>query len=77
MKKCLSVLFTLVMGSAAGAQSSNSVVGLIQSNCRVEIDTFCQGIAPGGGALLACLTQHQSELSVLCAEALKSLNSSN
>lgn len=74
MKPFLPVVFTFILASASFGQTSTSIVGFIESNCRTEIDRFCQGVTPGGGALTACLRQHQSELSAQCADALRTLN---
>lgn len=36
--------------------------------CAADAQKFCQGIAPGGGRILACLKSHEGELSAGCKE---------
>ncbi len=39
--------------------------------CRGDAQKFCKGVQPGEGRIVACLKQHQSDLSQGCANALK------
>lgn len=41
------------------------------SYCKSDIARLCPGISPGGGRLIACLKQHENEVSVGCAKGLK------
>ena len=34
--------------------------------CRPEAQKLCSGVQPGGGRIIACLKQHESELSPQC-----------
>lgn len=34
--------------------------------CQPDVEKFCAGVAPGGGAVMQCLKQHASELSDAC-----------
>lgn len=43
------------------------------SACRDDIRTLCSSVKPGGGRALACLKQHESELSAACKTALPTL----
>jgi hypothetical protein len=43
------------------------------SYCKSDVARLCPGLAPGGGRLIGCLEQHENEVSVGCAKALKSL----
>jgi hypothetical protein len=41
--------------------------------CRADAQKVCAGTKPGGGRLLACLQQHEAELSSGCKAALPTL----
>lgn len=38
--------------------------------CRADASSLCSGVERGGGRILACLKQHESELSSGCSAAL-------
>jgi hypothetical protein len=33
----------------------------------------CPGVTPGGGKVIGCLKEHENEISVGCAKALKAI----
>jgi Cysteine rich repeat len=37
--------------------------------CKPDVDKFCAGVAEGGGRIMQCLKQHESELSDACKAA--------
>jgi len=37
--------------------------------CQPDVDKFCSGVAQGGGRIMQCLKQHESELSDACKAA--------
>src|SRR5262249_25614951 len=39
--------------------------------CRPDLEKFCKGVKPGGGRLVECLKQHESELSGGCRAKLE------
>jgi hypothetical protein len=41
--------------------------------CAPDIEKFCAGVPPGGGAINACLQQHEAELSAACANLRQSI----
>ena len=43
------------------------------SYCKSDVARLCPGIAPGGDKLLGCLKEHENEISVGCAKALKAM----
>lgn len=38
--------------------------------CRADFEKLCPNVQPGGGRALACLQQHQSQLSDGCRKAM-------
>lgn len=38
--------------------------------CGAEREKFCASVKPGGGRVVACLKQHQAELSPACQSAM-------
>ena len=41
--------------------------------CRGDMHSLCSSVQPGGGRALACLKQHEGELSPACKTALPTL----
>jgi hypothetical protein len=41
--------------------------------CKADVARLCPGVAPGGGRLIECLKQHENEVTVGCAKALKAI----
>ncbi len=39
--------------------------------CRSDVQTFCQGVQPGGGRIKDCLQDHYKQISDACYTALK------
>ena len=37
--------------------------------CRPDLQKFCSDVQPGGGRIVACLKQHEADLSPACKEA--------
>ena len=65
-------LFSLSAIALSGStQTANAADPL--SYCKSDVARLCPGISPGGGRLLGCLKEHENEISVGCAKALKSL----
>jgi hypothetical protein len=42
----------------------------IHPGCRADVGRLCQGVAPGGGRIIACLQSHPAELSPSCKTQL-------
>ncbi len=40
--------------------------------CKADLSAFCKDVKPGGGRLLQCLKQHESELSPECKAQMPS-----
>jgi hypothetical protein len=45
-------------------------VETVTDGCKKEIDTYCKGVTPGEGRILACLYAYQDKLSGRCEYAL-------
>jgi hypothetical protein len=57
----LLVLSSVFLCGSANAESN-------AKPCQADIEKFCPGVSPGGGALAACLRKHESMLSSECKE---------
>jgi hypothetical protein len=72
MKKsiiCLVVLgcMLFIWGVALAEQGP---VEIVVDGCKQDIDTYCKGVTPGEGRILACLYAYQDKLSNRCEYAL-------
>jgi hypothetical protein len=38
--------------------------------CKGDYETFCKGVAPGGGRVLACLSKESAKLSAACKKVV-------
>ncbi len=38
--------------------------------CKGDYETFCKGVTPGGGRILACLNKEYARLSGACKKAI-------
>ena len=59
---------TLVGGAAYAAEQS--LVEIVADGCKQDIETYCKGVKPGEGRILACLYAYQEKLSNRCEYAL-------
>ena len=58
-------------GQGAGSQGpGQGRGGALRQACRADFQRLCQGTQPGGGRILACLKDHDAELSPDCKQAL-------
>lgn len=69
MSKLRFAVLVLAIGcsGSAFAQSGDG-----RGACKSDYDKFCAGTAPGGGRVVACLTQQQNQLSDACKKVLAS-----
>jgi hypothetical protein len=63
-----SLLSLAVIASAESARAAEPL-----AYCKADVARLCPGISPGGGKLIGCLKQHENEVSVGCAKALKAI----
>jgi hypothetical protein len=64
----LSLSVVVLPGSTRTANAAEPL-----SYCKSDVARLCPGISPGGGKLLGCLKEHENEISVGCAKALKAM----
>lgn len=64
----LALCFTVLLAMTAGAEQG--LVESVANGCKTEIDTFCKGVIPGNGRMLACLYSRMDKLSGKCEYAL-------
>ena len=65
MSLCLIMLF----GGLALAEEKGPVETVLDG-CQKDIETYCKGVTPGEGRILACLYAYQDKLSNRCEYAL-------
>lgn len=73
MKKMLAVavglcLLVLIAGSALAEEKG--LIETVADGCKQDIETYCKGVKPGEGRILACLYAYQDKLSSRCEYAL-------
>jgi hypothetical protein len=66
---CLMVV-TLVFLFAGGALAQEGLARTVAEGCKTEIHTYCKGVTPGDGRILACLYAYGDKLSGRCEYAL-------
>ena len=60
----------MLLSIASTAQADRNLVREMATNCKVELDTYCKDVTPGGGRILACLHAHSDKLSEACHETV-------
>jgi hypothetical protein len=58
----------LLLGGMALAEQGP--VEIVAEGCKKDIETYCKGVTPGEGRVLACLYAYQDKLSNRCEYAL-------
>ena len=59
----------LLLGGLAFAEEKGPVE-TVRDGCQKDIETYCKGVKPGEGRILACLYAYQDKLSNRCEYAL-------
>ncbi len=65
----LAILMVLVV-SAGTVSAGSDPVETVLTGCKKELETYCRGVTPGQGRILACLYAHEDKLSGRCDYAL-------
>jgi hypothetical protein len=61
------------IGSAAaqdGSTGERRANGPAAAACRPDVQKLCAGIKPGGGRIVACLHEHEADVSPTCQDAM-------
>jgi hypothetical protein len=66
---CMSLCLVMLIGSMAFAEEKGPVETVLDG-CKKDIETYCKGVTPGEGRILACLYAYQDKLSNRCEYAL-------
>jgi hypothetical protein len=51
-----------------GQMSGGTTSAADKNPCSEDVEKFCKNIKPGGGAIMDCLEEHESELSDACKD---------
>jgi hypothetical protein len=54
----------------SGALAQGAATPDVRSACMEDYRRFCSGTMPGGGRIIACLSEHKTELVPACAMAV-------
>jgi hypothetical protein len=72
MKKlfCIIGVVTMSFVAAGSLFAQERLIESVATGCKTELDSFCKGVTPGEGRVLACLYAFQDKLSGQCEYAL-------
>ncbi len=59
-----------VLSLAYQARAQDSLVEHLYESCKVDIESFCSQVTPGGGRMLHCMAAHVDKISGRCNYAL-------
>jgi hypothetical protein len=54
-----------------GMQKGRGVMKEARAACQSDLEKFCKGVQPGEGRIIACLQQHQADLTPACSQQMK------
>jgi hypothetical protein len=43
----------------------------LRAACAADVQKLCPGVQPGGGRIMQCLSEHKSEVSEICKQAVQ------
>jgi len=72
MFKALGLLTALAaaMMFSTTAFATDPLTETVKNGCKAELESYCKGVTPGEGRVLACLYAHEDKLSAKCEFAL-------
>jgi hypothetical protein len=72
-KICGFALFALVASflPARAQQGAAEITPAQRQACQGDYNSFCEGVRPGGGRIIACLNKNLAKLSPACRTALQ------
>jgi hypothetical protein len=68
MRTVLSIVFAGVMLTSGAAFAQTEAE---KEACKADFEKYCQGVEPGGGRIIECLSQHMDKLTPECQAAVK------
>jgi hypothetical protein len=72
MKLWIFAAVAVVFAGAAFGQPAGGGRGAVRAACQADIAKFCGGVERGGGRVMACMRDHQGDLSDGCRSAMMS-----
>lgn len=67
---CMVVLVCMLFAVMPSYAEEKGIIETVADGCKKEIDTYCKGVKPGEGRIVACLYAFQDKLSTRCEYAL-------
>jgi hypothetical protein len=52
------------------AASAQTLTAEQRTACKADFEKYCQGIAPGGGRIVACLNKQRAQISGACRKVV-------
>src|SRR5215475_12728649 len=70
--KCLLAvaLLCVLPGTPGTSRAQEDILASVKEGCQKDLDSFCKGVTPGEGRVLACLYAYEDKLSGRCEYAL-------
>jgi len=72
MRKIIAVSITAgaILLATGSATAADTIGDKVKKACNTELTTFCKGVMPGEGRILACLYAFEDQVSDKCVYAL-------
>jgi len=65
-----SMVVSVLLLAGGPARAEDTIVDSIKKDCNKELTTFCKGVPPGEGRVLACLYAFEDKVSDKCIQAV-------